>query len=51
MRYDELRAHVEAVLRKEFEHRFAEIGEQGLRDTYTPDRFDAARAILAEGAV
>ena len=50
MRYDELRAHVEAVLRKEFEHRFAEIGEQGPRDTYTPDRFDAARAILAEGA-
>lgn len=50
MRYDELRAHVETVLRKEFEHRFAEIGEKGPRDAYTPDRFDAARAILAEGA-
>jgi integrase len=50
MRYDEIRSHVERVLRREFEHRFAEIGEKGPRDTYTPDRFDAARAILAEGA-
>lgn len=50
MRYDEIRAHVERVLRKEFEHRFAEIGEKGPRDTYTPDRFDAARTILAVGA-
>ena len=50
MRYDEIRAHVEKVLRKEFDHRFAEIGEKGPRSTYTPDRFDAARTTLAEGA-
>ena len=50
MRYDELRTYVERVLRKEFEHRFAEIGEKGPRDSYTPDHFDAARTILAEGA-
>ena len=50
MRYDEIRAHVEKVLRKEFDHRFAEIGENGPRATYTPDRFDAARTTLAEGA-
>ena len=29
MRYDEIRAHVEGVLRRKFEHRFAEIGEEG----------------------
>ena len=29
MRYDQLRAHVETALRKESEHRFAEIGEKG----------------------
>ena len=50
MRYDEIRAHVEKVLRKEFHHRFAEIVEKGPRATYTPDRFDAARTTLAEGA-
>ena len=50
MRYDEIRAHVEKVLRKEFDHRIAEIGEKGPRATYTPDRFDAARTTLAEGA-
>ena len=50
MRYDEIHAHVQRMLREDLAQRLDELTEKGHRATYTSDRFEDARALLAKGS-
>ena len=49
MRYEEIHAHVQKLLREDLARRIEELKEKGPRATYTPSAFEGARTVLAKG--